>query len=335
MCKQGSKAETAETKPLKPAHLVGAYLCFNGLILVVIGVCLGLLVGAYYHPKWVGGCVLLPYYSYVLFLGRHETNDGAHWTFFSKNFPLFCFMRRFLRMKFVSPKELTDADKLKDAQFLLAVFPHGTNADFRILMDGMLDSVLPNTAPRTRTLAATVLFRIPLVRELGLWTGCVDARRSVAEQLLQRGRSILVLPGGEAEQIRTRHGHESVYLRRRKGFLKLAMRHKVPVVPVYVSGVADYYHTSMALFATRLWLVKNLGICIPLNWGLWGSMNCPLPVPTTVVFGKPLTLNVKECSAPTNAELDTAHQQFCEALVQLFDENKDRLGYGDRKLEIV
>ena len=47
-------------------------------------------------------------------------------------------------------------------------------------------------------LSASVLFHIPLVRELALWTRCVDARKAVALRALQRRRSLMVIPGGAA-----------------------------------------------------------------------------------------------------------------------------------------
>ena len=50
---------------------------------------------------------------------------------------------------------------------------------------------------------------------------------------IDRGRTIEVLPGGEAEQILSVKGREEVYLEKRKGFIKLAMRKKFPVVVIY------------------------------------------------------------------------------------------------------
>ena len=218
---------------------------------------------------------------------------------------------------------------------MIAIFPHGTNCDFRILMDGMLQEVLPNTHGHIRTLTASVLFRIPIVREFGLWTGCIDARRKVAERALDNGRSLVVLPGGEAEQIRTQNSKERVYLSRRKGFIKLAMRKNVPVVPVYVFGSSDAYSTSSFLIGPRMWLQKKFAICIPFAFGFCGSLFCPLPNQTTIVFGKPLSFKVKEIGMPTDEELNKAHSLFCKELTRTFDEAKTDLGYGDRELEII
>lgn len=135
--------------------------------------------------------------------------------------------------------------------------------------------MIPNVYNKTRTLTASILFMIPVVRELAIATGCISASRAVAEDVLDKGYSIIVLPGGEAEQLRTIYQKEKIYLKNRKGFIKLAMRKDVPVVPTYVFGCNDFYRTSGVFFPVRLWLQKRLGICIPLIAGLWNSNFLP------------------------------------------------------------
>jgi len=237
-------------------------------------------------------------------------------------------------MEFRLSKALQKSENEPDAQFLFAFFPHGTWADYRLLSDGMWYKMFPNIGEKIRTLAASILFKIPVVREISLWTGCVDASRAVAEGLLDKGYSVVVLPGGEAEQIRTVYQKEGVYLKNRKGFVKLAMRKGIPIVPVYVFGASDYYYTNQSLFGPRVWMQKKMGICIPLAIGLWGSFLCPLPVKTTVVFGEPLSFKLKETGSPTDEELNAGHEEFCKSLLLLFNSYKDELGYGDRSLEV-
>lgn len=310
-----------------------ALLCWNGLYLIPIISSLLVLSGPFIYPPSL--YFIIPYITYTLVLRRDELNYGNPWQAFSRGFPLFHTMRDHLGLEFSRPeKELVKAEAMPDAQFVFAVFPHGTSADYRILMDGILYEVLPNIHRKCRTLAASVLFRIPIVREMSLWTGCIDARRSVAENVLEKGMSILVLPGGMAEQLMTDHGREIVYLKKRKGFVKLAMKKGVPLVPVYVFGCSDMFYTSHFLFKFRSWLMKSFGFCIPLAAGLGGT-SCPLSVKTTVVMGKPLTFESKEKGKPTEEELNNAHDQFSVALRQLFDEHKGRLGYGDRSLEMM
>ena len=325
-------------KPLPVDVKIKGFIAFHALACIITGVNLVWILGCYFYPTQVFVCIILPYLTFTQIVERHELKDGARWLAFSQHFILFKPCREYLRLGFrmINPKALRKADAQPNAQFIIAIFPHGTGCDFRIFMDGMLQEVLPHTHHQIRTLTASILFRIPVVREFALWTGCIDASRPVAERALDNGRSLALLPGGEAEQIRTEYGKERVYLSRRKGFIKLAMRKNVPVVPVYVFGSSDAYLTSSFLMGPRMWLQKTFAICLPCASGLYRSLACPLPKQTTIVFGEPLSFTqVQVQGKPTDEELNSAHSLFCKELSRIFDEKKESLGYGDRKLEII
>uniref|UniRef100_A0A7S4IJ80 Acyltransferase n=1 Tax=Odontella aurita TaxID=265563 RepID=A0A7S4IJ80_9STRA len=313
-----------------------AFLWWNWLYATAVSLCLFLLLGSFYYPSTIGLYVLVPYLSYTILFRRDEVNKGNPWPSFSKNFPGFRCLQEYLGLEFKEPlpKELVEAENIDEAQFIFAVFPHGTNVDYRIIMDGMLGKVLPNVAKKLRVLSASVLFRLPLVREFSLWTHCIDARRFVAEKNLDNGMSLLVIPGGMDEQLRTVYGKETIFLSKRKGFIKLAMRQGIPIVPVYIFGCSDMFRTSNAFFRFRLWIMKTVGACIPLCMGLAGSF-CPLPIKTTVVFGKPMAFEIKKVGAPSVEEVNRAHATFTDAVLNLFDEHKNALGYGDRELHIL
>merc|ERR1711879_632258 len=128
-----------------------------------------------------------------------------------------------------------------------------------------------------RTLAASVLFWIPGVRSLTLKTACVDAGRPTAAKCLRKGHSLFLCPGGTDEQIETICGRERVFLKNRSGFIRLAVKFGVPVVPAYCFGSSDIYGTSRAFHGVRKWIVRNLRIAIPLYWGGWGLWMYPTP----------------------------------------------------------
>ena len=313
---------------------IKAYFLWNFMYWLSTFSALLIIVGPILSPQKVGLYVVLPYLIYS-FCTRDELKFGSPWPSFSQNFVAFNYLRKYLDLEFAPlPEKLKRAEKAQEQPFVFAVFPHGTNSDFRILMDGILHTVLPSVADKVRVLSASVLFRIPLVREIAMWTRCVDARRSVAEGLLDNQYSILVLPGGMDEQLVTQYQTETIYLRKRKGFIKLAMRKGVPVVPVYVFGTSDHFVTSNSCFKARHWIMKNLKMCIPLARGLVGSA-CPLPVKTTIVMGEPISYSPKIAGQPTQDEIDSAHCDFIKAVVTLFDEHKSRLGYGERSLNVL
>jgi hypothetical protein len=49
------------------------------------------------------------------------------------------------------------------------------------------------------------MFWVPCCREVCLWMGGVDASKTTAESLLQRGVSLQVYPGGSKEIFETRY----------------------------------------------------------------------------------------------------------------------------------
>lgn len=90
--------------------------------------------------------------------------------------------------------------------------------------------------PRMRVAAASVAFRVPVIRQLMGWINALPADAAAIRRALQEGDSICLFPGGVAEMVRTDGHRENLLLRSRKGVVRLAMENKVPLVPVYVFG---------------------------------------------------------------------------------------------------
>lgn len=273
--------------------------------------------------------IWVPYFTVNKIMAL-SLNDGWQVQIFASHFPPLYYLRKHIGLTAEAPKKLREAD----GQFILAMFPHGTGSDFRVLLQGMLPELFPHFHDKIRSLAASVLFLIPFIRELTLLTGCIEASRHVADKAIKNGRTILVLPGGESEQLLTKRGVEKVYLLKRKGFVKLALKHNIPLVPAYVFGSSDLYETSTFLFDARWKLMKAAGVCLPFCSGYLGSL-CPFPVKNTIVFGEPITLPKTNGGEVTEQALNSAHELFIKKLTELFDKNKKKYGCGDKELIIV
>ena len=130
-------------------------------------------------------------------LSRPDLADGAPWRLFSRNEWGYHVFRDFLSLR-IHLEDLALRERPAADPIVIGVHPHGVASDYRILLDGMLYDALPGR--QVCTLAASVLFCIPLVRELSLWTRCIDASRPVASRALRKGHSLMVIPGGEREQ---------------------------------------------------------------------------------------------------------------------------------------
>ena len=120
--------------------------------------------------------------------------------------------------------------------------------------------------------------------------GTVAASPENAELALEQGAALLVYPGGDYEVHRPSWETAKVDFGGRKGWIRLALEHDVPIVPVVALGGQE-----TALFLTRgewlarflrldkLFRLKVLPISIALPWGLnVGDMMSHLPLPAKI-----------------------------------------------------
>src|SRR6059058_4076803 len=122
--------------------------------------------------------------------------------------------------------------------------------------------------------------------------GTVAASPSNAEQALRSGAAVLVYPGGDHEVHRPSWHSQRIEFGGRRGFIRLALEHDVPIVPVVSIGGQE-----TALFLSRgETLSKLLGLdrllrlkVLPISIALPGGINVgdmlghiPLPAKITV-----------------------------------------------------
>jgi 1-acyl-sn-glycerol-3-phosphate acyltransferase len=119
---------------------------------------------------------------------------------------------------------------------------------------------------------------------IGGWTrklGVVPAANSFAECIFETGASALVYPGGDVEALRPWRDRNKIVFSGRKGFLRLAHRCNVKIVPVVATGghdtliiLNDGRRTAKLLRLDKLARVKSMPMTLSIPWGL-----SPLPLP--------------------------------------------------------
>ncbi|MBW4562398.1 MAG: acyltransferase family protein [Mojavia pulchra JT2-VF2] len=133
----------------------------------------------------------------------------------------------------------------------------------------------------------------PPVAELVAKAGGIVAHPKMAYAALRSGASVLVYPGGAEDVFRPHSLRNQIYFAGRKGFIKLALRERVPIVPVISTGahdtlivLADCYKIVQQLHKLGMpWLFGIDPLVFPIYLGLpWGLAlgplpNIPLPVP--------------------------------------------------------
>lgn len=157
--------------------------------------------------------------------------------------------------------------------------------------------------------------------------GTVAANPANAERALREGAALLVYPGGDYEVHRPSWESARVDFGGRRGFVRLAKAHGVPLVPVVSIGGQE-----TALFVSRgEWLARLLGldrmfrlkvlpISIALPWVLnVGDMlgHLPLPAKITIQVLPPIDLRERFGEDP---DLDEAYDEIVADMQQTLDD---------------
>lgn len=94
---------------------------------------------------------------------------------------------------------------------------------------------------RALGLAHAVALDNPIFRWLIPKLGAIPASPELACEALERGYSLLVYPGGEKESFRPFSDRKKVDFYQRKGFIRLALKTRVPLIPVVSIGAHESY----------------------------------------------------------------------------------------------
>lgn len=138
-------------------------------------------------------------------------------------------------------------------------------------------------------LAHDVPFMIPIVGKLLRRCGAVPARPENAIALLRRGAKVLVYPGGDLDAFRSWSRRNEIVFGERRGFVRIALRARAPIVPVVSVGAHEAFRVltdgtklARAIGLKRLTRIEVLPIVTGLPWGLWVGPGPYLPVPVRI-----------------------------------------------------
>ncbi len=181
-------------------------------------------------------------------------------------------------------------------------------------------------------LAHDIVVKWPLLHQFFIPFGAVRACPENAARVCRAGKKMLIYPGGDAEAMRPFRDRNRIVFGHRRGYVKLALRHGLPVIPVVAHGA----HSTAMILDDGKWLVKLLGLDRALRLNAWPTT---LSFPWGVTFGPPppyvpfpsrIRIEVLapisfERSGPEAAE-DPAYVEAChEAVVCAMQTAMDRL----------
>jgi 1-acyl-sn-glycerol-3-phosphate acyltransferase len=166
--------------------------------------------------------------------------------------------------------------------------------------------------------------------------GCVAADPRNAELALESGAAVLVYPGGDYEVFRPSWEQGEVNFGGRKGYVRLALRMGVPIVPVVSIGSQE-----TALFLTRgerlaqltgvdrILRLKSFPLMIALPFGLMPAIfgHLPLPAKITVQVMEPIDLKERYGEQP---DVETINEDILGSMQDVLDGLR-----GERRLPII
>lgn len=187
-------------------------------------------------------------------------------------------------------------------------------------------------------------FHVPLYREYLMALGISAVSRKNSLKVLEQNHSICIVVGGARESLLSSIGTVDLVLKRRKGFIRLALETgNVSLVPVFGFGETDCYkivHTSEDSYSRKLqlWIKRNYGFTIPLFYAR-GLFNydfgfLPFRKPITVVTGSPIYVKDK-IPNPTPEQVDHYHNLYIEELRRLYYVHRLSYGHADVDMQIV
>jgi hypothetical protein len=182
------------------------------------------------------------------------------------------------------------------------------------------------------------IFNLPFIRHVYSWVkgGPVDKKTFLGR--LNGGESFAFTPGGVQEVLLINPKKPKdvvVYLKKRKGFIKLALATGSPIVPVFGFNLDGSFSFWFPKGSLTDWLSRKMGF-IPLVYcGRWFiPFGIPRPQKIHVVMGPAIDVP-NEGDNVSQESIDKYHGIFLQETEALFERHKDEAGYGDRTLKIV
>jgi len=152
---------------------------------------------------------------------------------------------------------------------------------------------------------------------MSLW-GMEGVQSGNMHRLMSANKNICLVPGGFEEATLTTPNAVRMYIKHRKGFIKMALRYGYSIVPSLVLGENQIFYTLDYFKKFRLFLNK-----IKLPGVVYWSKYWFLPDPDHEVYtvvGKPIKL--PELKKPTHEEIEQWHQHYIKEMVALYERHK-------------
>ncbi|CAG2174590.1 unnamed protein product, partial [Oppiella nova] len=273
-------------------------------------------------------------YLIYFYIDRDTPNRGGRSWKWYRQLGIYRHFAGYFPLKLVKTHDL-DPDK----NYIFACHPHGiislshiyhftnNSPSFQQLFNGFT----------VRICGIMWSFWFPLCRDSLMAIGLISANKSSIEWCLSGkegtgGQVVAVIVGGGREAHYAMPYTMRLYLKHRKGFVKIALKHGASLVPVLAFGENELWEQKV--FAKDSWFGKCQQYALAKCYATIPILKHILPrhIPVTTVVGKPI--DVPKVDNPSDDAVNRLHIQYINSLEKLFHENKSKYGFNDVKLII-
>uniref|UniRef100_A0A673C0J8 Acyltransferase n=1 Tax=Sphaeramia orbicularis TaxID=375764 RepID=A0A673C0J8_9TELE len=263
---------------------------------------------------------------------------GGRRTTFVRKWKVWEHLRDFFPIKLVKTADLSP-----NKNYIFGCHPHGIMSAGAFSCFSTESCGFSEIFPGIRSCLAILagLFRIPLFREYIMSAGLYPVSKASLVHLLSKsgkGNAVVIVIGGAAESLSSSPGMNTVVIKQRKGFVKVALEFGADLVPVYSFGENELFQQvifSEGSLGRKLQdlFKKVMGFAPCLFVGERFAL-LPYRKPVTTVVGHPIP--VPKRLMPTEEEVDHYHRLYMEALTKLFHEHKVSCGLSEsHKLQLI
>jgi 2-acylglycerol O-acyltransferase 2 len=229
-------------------NLTTLLACSSSLFVVGPGIVAGALWACPRPVAWVAGAA---YSLHVLFGNAMHT--GSLESFWWKGLDLHMAVMEYFGYRLLVEDDLV---LRPDRKYVIGTHPHGVYALGQLPFmftsrHNPLFQLFPFLKNKVHGTGASVVFYIPGIREMFLLAGHVVVSKKTLVRWLQRGHSVGIVVGGEAECLAAANNQDALVLGGRKGFVRLALTEGADLLPTYCFHNTDVFSINTSLLQGR------------------------------------------------------------------------------------
>lgn len=217
-----------------------------------------------------------------------------------------------------------DKEGLNSSKSMFAFHPHG------IIVGGMgLAATTHAFFREAEVVGSRMATDIPWGGLVMRFYGIEGVHPENFNQMMNQGKNVMFVPGGFEEATLTRFGKDRVFIKKRKGFIKMALEFGYTVHPCYTFGETRLFNTytneTLGLLLNKM---KMPGVIAYSNRIIFPNDHVRL----STIVGRGIKMPV--LPNPTQEQVDKYHQIYVNELKGVYDRWKQNCG-GNQQLEML